>query len=161
LIDPPSIRSRARRNLFVLASCLVLAALGAKSVAEATLQDGPIDLGIIQLRLVFNPGVAFGVGDSLPPWLLIGLALAVTGLLIGYAWSTVEASSKLGRFALAAIMAGGIANVVDRAFGGTVTDYFDLGWWPVFNLSDCFIVVGVGLMFLTEMSRVQQVPASR
>jgi signal peptidase II len=161
LSDPSSTRHCARRNLFILASCLVLAALGAKYLAEAALQDGPIDLGIIKLRLIFNPGVAFGVGDNLPAWLLIFLALAVTGLLIGYAWSTVETTSGLGRFALAAIMAGGIANVVDRAFGGTVTDYFDLGWWPVFNLSDCFIVVGVGLMVLTEMKRVEQVPTSR
>lgn len=152
MIDAPSTASRARANVFVIAACLAAVALGAKALAEATLQDGPIDLGIIRLRLIFNSGVAFGLGDALPGWLLIAVTGALTALLAVYAWNTVDTATRVGRIALAAVMAGGTANVVDRTFGGTVTDYFDLGWWPVFNLSDCFIVVGVGLLFVTEMA---------
>lgn len=160
MIDP-STKARARRNLFALAGCLVLAAIAAKVFAEKALQDGPIDLGVIRLRLIFNPGVAFGLGGTLPGWLLIAVTGAVTAILIAYAWSAVVTASRLGRVALAAVIAGGIANLLDRAFGGTVTDYFDLGWWPVFNLSDCFIVVGIGLLLVTEVNQVQSVPTSR
>ena len=63
------------------------------------------------------------------------------------------------------VVGGGLANLADRAVGGSVVDLFDLGWWPVFNLADVFIVAGVGLLLLAAITHdrdpdVSEGPAS-
>ena len=40
------------------------------------------------------------------------------------------------------MIGGALANVVDRAEDGQVTDYLHTGWWPTFNLADTFLVTG-------------------
>ena len=44
------------------------------------------------------------------------------------------------------ILGGAVSNLWDRIFLGFVVDYIDLRVWPVFNLSDSCITVGVGLL---------------
>jgi len=41
------------------------------------------------------------------------------------------------------IASGIIGNLIDRIFNGYVFDFFNLKWWPVFNLADAMIFVGV------------------
>nr|WP_246535913.1 signal peptidase II [Nocardioides aquaticus] len=41
-----------------------------------------------------------------------------------------------------AVLGGAVANVIDRARDGVVTDYLHTGWWPTFNLADTFLVTG-------------------
>ena len=43
---------------------------------------------------------------------------------------------------IGAVIGGAVANVIDRARDGVVTDYLHTGWWPTFNLADTFLVVG-------------------
>ena len=47
------------------------------------------------------------------------------------------------------MLGGSASNLVDRLRLGHVTDFLDLDYWPAFNLADTFIVVGVGLLFLS------------
>ncbi|HLC85695.1 MAG TPA: signal peptidase II [Candidatus Nanoarchaeia archaeon] len=50
---------------------------------------------------------------------------------------------KDSRLGISFIIAGAFGNFVDRINYGFVVDFIDLGFWPVFNLADCFIVAGV------------------
>jgi signal peptidase II len=52
------------------------------------------------------------------------------------------------RFAISygLIIGGALSNLFDRVFLGYVVDYIDLRVWPVFNLSDSCITVGIGLL---------------
>lgn len=128
-----------------LASGAVVADLVSKVAASAGLDDGPVRLGAaMTLRLVHNPGVAFGVGARLPSWAL----LVITGLAVsGLAWAAWH--EALGPAAAAGLVVGGaVANLLDRAAGGTVVDIFDLGWWPTFNVADICITVGAAVMVL-------------
>ena len=119
-----------------------------KAAATVTLEDGPVELGsLLTLRLSHNPGVAFGLGNRLPGAMLIGLTATVTAVL---AVAAVRGAfpSRLG----AGIVVGGaIANLVDRAIGGTVIDFLDLGWWPSFNFADVAVTVGAGLLVLATL----------
>ena len=47
------------------------------------------------------------------------------------------------------MLGGSASNLADRLRLGYVTDFLDLDYWPAFNLADTFIVVGVGLLFLS------------
>lgn len=44
------------------------------------------------------------------------------------------------------MIGGAVANLVDRARDGVVTDYLHTGWWPTFNLADTFLVTGFSVI---------------
>ncbi|MFB7919296.1 signal peptidase II [Streptomyces sp. NPDC056061] len=135
-------RARRRLGLLLVAAAFAGIDLGLKAWATTALDGQPIEGGPVDLQLAYNPGVAFSVGASAPGWLV----LAVTGLITaGVAvalWRTAPAGRRLWGIALAVILGGAVANFIDRAADGVVTDYLHTGWWPTFNLADAFIVLG-------------------
>jgi len=100
--------------------------------------------GVLWCTHVHNTGAAFGMfrGQRLP---LILIALSVV-LVIGYALVRLKPTSPWARFALALIMGGAVGNLVDRIASGGVTDFFDLGWFPVFNVADISLDVGAAIL---------------
>ncbi len=49
------------------------------------------------------------------------------------------------------VLGGGLGNITDRVvrgFDGRVVDFIDLHVWPVFNVADMAIVIGVGIVLL-------------
>ena len=47
------------------------------------------------------------------------------------------------------MIGGALANVIDRAGDGEVTDFLHTGWWPTFNLADTFLIIGfIGIALL-------------
>lgn len=139
--------TRSRWTLAIVVAVLVAAALAADPVARRALSDGRvIELGLLQLRLAYNSGVAFSVGNGLPPGVIIAVTAIITLAIAVYAWRTVPTGSPLGTVGLSAIVAGAAANVIDRTVDGRVTDYFHTGWWPTFNLADTYLTCGVVLV---------------
>ncbi len=143
---------RNNRILLVsIAAVVLLADQLTKLWALRRLPDGDIDLfWTLRLRLVFNQGTAFGLGSSLAPLITV-VAVVVSLLLILFTWSAGRRSVAV----LAGLTLGGaLGNLADRAFrgdgffGGSVIDFVDLQWWPVFNLADAAISVGVVLFAL-------------
>lgn len=139
--------SESPRRAFVAftatAGVTLLACRAAARWAETSLRSESVTLPGIDLNLTFNEGVAFGVAAGVPSWVLIVVVSAILGAL-GFAGLT----GRLPRIPAALIFGGGIANVVDRLPDGVVTDYIDLGWWPVFNLPDVAITSGAILLFV-------------
>ncbi|MEN3225132.1 MULTISPECIES: signal peptidase II [Mycolicibacterium] len=146
----PRPRADKIRARITLAAAVVLVAgldLGTKEWAGRALNDGSItNFGPLQLRLAFNPGVAFSLGDTLPRAALLGITgLIVVALAFVAFWFTRSAAWP-GVLALAALLGGAVANVLDRAADGLVTDYLHTGWFPTFNLADVFVVTGAAAL---------------
>ena len=59
---------------------------------------------------------------------------------------TLPANARLQRSALAMVLGGAIGNITDRLRLGHVTDFIDVGPWPIFNVADSSIVIGIGLL---------------
>ena len=102
----------------------------------------PLIPGLLRLERLHNYGAAW---SSLSGQTILLLAVTVV-LLLGV---TVLLFKKivrhpLGVFACTLILGGGIGNMIDRIALGYVVDMFDLLLfdYPVFNLADCFVVVG-------------------
>jgi signal peptidase II len=149
---PP--RSGVRHRALFVTLTIVLVALAwlLKEVVEGALADGrAIDLGLLQLRLTFNTGVAFSLGAGLPTGVVVGVTGAITLLIAGYAWVTVPSTPAVGVVGFAAIVAGAATNLLNRAADGAVTDYFHTGWFPTFNLPDTLLTVGVVLVVLSTL----------
>ena len=134
----------------------VLARAGLKSLGHV---GRPVIGGTFVLRYSENPGVAFGMLQSLSGGRIILTLVALVALVvvISYLRKTDPAHVVLP-IALGMIAGGAIGNLVDRMTYGAVTDFlvFDLGFWPLnpwpaFNVADAALVVGVGLMILDMM----------
>lgn len=137
--------------LFAIALAVISADQASKAWALESLDGGRrISLigEIFDLRLVLNPGSAFGFFKG---WTLaIFLAsTAITVAVIVWAIRDPRPSPWLGL-----IIGGGIGNLIDRLFRppgagrGEVIDFIYLSFWPTFNLADAAIVIGVGAMLI-------------
>lgn len=100
---------------------------------------------------VQNHAGAFGLFGT-QPWVLVGMALAVLAVF-WFAFREQATQSGLVRLAFGAIAGGAIGNIVDRFHYGYVVDFIDLHWWPVFNVADSCITVGVVLLLLVSLQR--------
>ncbi|MDA8319136.1 MAG: signal peptidase II [Actinomycetota bacterium] len=144
--------TRARIGFAVVALMLVGTILAVNQAAEAALADGrSIDLRLLHLLLVYNPGAAFSLGAGLPAWVVLGVTGAITAAVAFYGWRTSPTAPVTRRIGLAAILAGALANLLDRASDGVVTDYLHTGWFPTFNLADTLITLGAGLLILSTL----------
>ena len=97
-----------------------------------------------------NSGAAFGLAQQgTLIFLLASIAVAV-GLVVYVARSPVGAWTGA---LLGLIMGGTIGNGYDRLFHQTVTDFIALHWWPIFNLADSAISIGVALLLAGYLIR--------
>ncbi|MFN7169872.1 MAG: signal peptidase II [Candidatus Omnitrophota bacterium] len=102
----------------------------------------PIINKIFHITLVFNKGIAFGLFPNLPlSILVIGIAVFMFFLFIQNGFN------KLRKLAFSLIGAGALSNFFDRIKWGYVIDYLDFRIWPVFNLADSSITIGIALLF--------------
>lgn len=98
---------------------------------------------------VQNTHGAFGLfGDSAA--LLIVMALIVLGVF-WIAFRDAARHSLIVRIAFGAIVGGAIGNIVDRLHYHFVVDFIDLRWWPVFNVADSCISIGVLTLVLVSL----------
>lgn len=107
------------------------------------------------LVLTWNRGVSFGLfsdGAAFVPALLIGLAVGIGGLLVGWLWRT---DRVLIAVCLGLVLGGAAGNLIDRVTYGAVVDFLDFhvaGWhWPAFNLADSAISVGVAIIVIDSV----------
>ena len=154
----------ARLTAAAIAVTVIIIDQLTKSWALDALATSSIDLfWTLRLRLTFNSGAAFSLGTGFP-WLFVVLGVLVLGALV-----LIVARADLGRgpaASLGLIAGGAIGNLVDRVFrdhDGAVVDFIDLQWWPVFNVADASICIGVVLLLITwrdTSAKGEQLPSS-
>lgn len=144
-------RARTARIVVLLAAATAAAVdLTAKAASEARLADSSVDLGLLQLQLAYNSGVAFSMGDKLPTGVIVAVTAVIAVAFGAYAWRRAPHAGSVERIAGGAVIGGAFANLVDRARDGVVTDYLHTGWWPTFNLADAFLVTGCVVIVLVH-----------
>jgi signal peptidase II len=139
-----------RRRFALVVGAIVLLDLATKLVAETMLPHSvgvPVVGQAVQLRLVFNSGAAFGlnVGEH-SRWVFMGLSIAAIVVLISML-RTTRPGDRLRLYALAAICAGALGNLIDRVRSARgVVDFVDVGVgalrWPTFNVADMAVTCG-------------------
>jgi len=145
-----------RKVKYLLTSTLVIVAVDqlTKSLAAAKLDpNDPVSLvWTLQLNITRNSGASFSMGSSLTPYIASAAILAALGIAC-IAWN----EKKPATLCFYGIVLGGVlGNVTDRVvrsgdgfLGGGVVDFIDFQWWPIFNVADMALVIGLPiLMFL-------------
>ena len=136
------------RHRLVLGVVAVVYALdqATKFVVSNTLALGesfPAE-GFVRITYVYNSGSAFGLfkGQNTPL-----IAASFIGILVlAWVYRSYPHPSALLRLSLGLQLAGATGNLTDRIIVGRVIDWADVGRWPIFNVADSAIVVGVGIL---------------
>jgi signal peptidase II len=126
----------------------------------------PVIAGYWDWELAMNPGAAFstmiaGTGAQL---LLTVIALCAL-VALGIAAGRTRAEERGKRIALALIAGGALGNLIDRVRDGAVTDFvrwrFHDHLWPIFNVADAALLVGVVVLLVTSRKTSPSSPPGR
>ena len=106
--------------------------------------------GIIDITYIHNDGGAWGMLGGYT-WILLSITIVIMlvciALLLKYG-----VKDKLMFWAITLVLSGGVGNMIDRIFrNGNVIDFLHFEFFPtfpVFNVADCAIVIGAGLLML-------------
>jgi signal peptidase II len=153
--------------LFLIAGIIVLLDQLTKEWVRLNLQLGEIfrpELWLTQyIRLVHwkNTGAAFGMFQNMNPVFMV-LSVLVIGVILYY-FPQIPRQDWLVRLSMGMLLGGAIGNLIDRFRYGYVTDFISVGKFPVLNIADASISVGVALLFvgmwLQEKDKKVQPPA--
>ena len=108
-------------------------------LGESMLESWPV-----RLTYVENTGSAFGLFTDQTVFLIAASAVAIA--IMAYLFRRVGGSSVLLRTSLALQLAGGSSNLADRVRFGEVTDFVDFRVWPIFNVADASVVIGIVIL---------------
>ena len=144
--------------LFVLPLAVVILDQFSKYIVVENMELGesiPIIEEVFHLTYILNPGAAFGMFAH-NRLFFIAIAVIVIGIII-WARREILASPWEVKAGCGLFLGGAIGNLIDRARQGLVIDFFDFRIWPVFNIADIAICIGVGLiiwnLLKTELKR--------
>ena len=107
-----------------------------------------IDVGFFSLHLLTNTGASFSLFQGMNTT-FIWVSLIVIGAVLYY-WDKIEEHNKL---AMILILSGILGNFIDRVLLGHVIDFIDFKIWPVFNLADSCITIGIIWLLINEYKR--------
>lgn len=109
-------------------------------------------LPVLDLTMVWNRGVTFGLLNGFGPWSSAALAILALLIVVVLAFWLWHAESAFTAAAIGAIAGGAVGNVIDRVRFGAVVDFIHAhigDWsWYVFNLADAAIVCGVAALLI-------------
>ena len=158
--------------LGAIAALIVLAADQASKWWVLNVLDLPslrqvVLLPVLNLTMVWNRGVTFGLLNGLGDWGHVVLAAVALAVVVALGFWLRKAENKVVATAIGAIAGGAIGNVIDRIRFGGVVDFIhahaDTPWgdfsWYVFNVADAAIVCGVIVLIVdSQFSKRRQAP---
>lgn len=131
---------------FGIAAAIFAADQFTKDIIRANLLPGqsvPED-GWFRITHVTNTGAAFGLFTNQSMFLLVTTLIGLSAIVAYYVFPPVNTPSLT--ISLGLQLGGALGNLVDRLRLGHVTDFLDFRVWPVFNVADSAIVVGVAVL---------------
>ena len=112
----------------------------------------------LDIIYTLNPGAAFSLFAGMPAWFRSSflLVLAAGAIIVLLVLLVRDSRLNLTSAALALILAGALGNLIDRLWRGPVLDFILMHYyahdWPVFNVADSAITIGVVLILIASLS---------
>lgn len=150
---------------FILAAIILLDQISKMIVVANMPLNYEIDLipGFFSLHYVQNTGAGFSILEGKMNLFYILTIIAV--VLLSYFFFTAKNDENLLRLSLVMLIGGALGNFIDRLLNRYVIDFLDFvifGYdFPVFNLADTFLTIGVGLFILAYFFEVKELKWKR
>jgi len=110
-----------------------------------------------------NRGAAFGILEN-QRWFFIVITIIVVVGIVWYLQKVMKTNNKLLPLALSLVLGGAIGNFIDRVLTGEVVDFLQFNFgsyqFPIFNVADSCIVIGVGLIILDSLLDMKRTPVN-
>lgn len=106
----------------------------------------PIVPNVFHITHILNRGAAFGILDG-QRWFFIVVVLILIGLIYIYR-KKISQLPLLVRIGIGLLVGGALGNGYDRFLHGAVIDFFDFRIWPIFNVADICICLGVTIIII-------------
>lgn len=104
----------------------------------------PVIAGFFHITYILNPGAAFGILENQRMFFIL-----VAGIILLVAicfHSRLKREPLLLRLGVGLLLGGAVGNMIDRMQTGFVVDFFDFRVWPIFNIADIAICIGVAVV---------------
>lgn len=154
--------TRALLISFVVLICIIADQLSKSWALENLVAGQPQTLipGFLRLTLTSNPGAAFSLGSQNGE-IMGALALVLTSLITGWIVKKVISDEPLQvveQIGMGCLLGGAAGNLIDRFNHGQVTDFLEFAFvtFPVFNVADALIDVGIGCLFIALYINARQ-----
>ena len=145
-----------RKYLLIPALIILAVDQVTKILVVAKLEDRePIELfWTLRLNVIRNKGASFSLGSEFTSLLaVIAILAAIAIFALSKSVKTPTTSAFFG-----VVLGGVLGNVIDRIFrssggflNGGVVDFIDLQWWPIFNVADMALVVGLPILLFLRL----------
>ncbi|MBH51726.1 MAG: signal peptidase II [Chloroflexi bacterium] len=100
--------------------------------------------GFFRITYISNSGTIWGLFPEQTLPLIIGSFFGITLLI--YLYHKISITNRLFSISIGLQLGGAFGNLIDRIRLGYVVDFIDVGSWPIFNIADCSIVVGIAIL---------------
>ncbi len=148
------VTARGLLILFVVALCVTADRLSKAWVLTHLTrgQPEPFIPGFIRFTLTTNPGAAFSIGSQ-NGQIMCAVATVLSLVILAWIVKRVRSSEPLPaveQVGMGCLLGGAIGNLIDRYTVGQVTDFLEFTFvsFPVFNVADALIDVGIGCLFI-------------
>ena len=141
----------SKKNIFVLSAALIIVLLDqlTKFLTKQNFQLNesiPIINNIFHLTYITNTGSAFGLFKGFN--ILFILFSIVVIIIIFYYLKMIKNNEKILQYSAGLLLGGTVGNLIDRLSHGAVIDFIDFRIWPVFNVADSAVTIGVILLIV-------------
>lgn len=116
---------------------------------------------LFRFTFITNTGAAFGMFPQLGGVFMIIALVVIAGIILFY--HHLPTGNLWVRLCLGLQLGGALGNLVDRIARGYVVDFVDIGFWPIFNLADVSILLGVIILayFLWDEEEFKSSPSQK
>lgn len=113
----------------------------------------PILQDFFHITYVLNPGAAFGILPNQRIFFLVAGGILL--ILAAYFYPKISKKDNLSKLGAISLVSGATANLIDRVQSGLVVDFLDFRGWPVFNIADIAIVMGMFVMVYVILFKME------
>lgn len=134
-------------SILAIVFFLILADQAIKFLVVSLMELGesiPVFAGIFHITYIENPGAAFGLFANQRLVFIVAGILVIAAACLMY--RRLMSEKAIIRWGVALLLGGAVGNLIDRLRIGGVIDFLDFRIWPVFNIADIGICVGVALL---------------
>ena len=114
----------------------------------------PVIPNVFHITYILNAAADFGILENQRGFFIfIGILVLAAA---GWFYSCLRRENAWIRYGAAMLLGGAAGNLIDRIFQGSVVDFFDFRIWPVFNVADIAIVVGVACIIYSIVFQTKE-----